>query len=82
MARYRNAPSETLLEGQDLRARLASLTTRFVARRDATMQQFRAMLIYSTDDPRPSDLDYPSYPWFLEDRELPWEEKGRLKPTL
>jgi hypothetical protein len=82
-ARYR-AGSEvaSVFEGPELEGKLAALTAAIASRGDATMQQLRAMLVYAADDPRPTALDYPSYAWFQEDRELPPAEKGRLKPTL
>jgi CRISPR/Cas system CSM-associated protein Csm3 (group 7 of RAMP superfamily) len=86
-ARYRQGrdPAEILV-GDALDARLALLTQSFIRRTEPTMprtfRELRAMLIYAADDPRPTDLDYPSYAWFQEDRLRPLNEKERLKPTL
>lgn len=82
-ARYRvEAKVASVFEGEELGAKLAALTSAIASRTDVTMQQLRAMLIYAPADPRPTDLDYPSYAWFQEDRERSQDEKSRLKPTL
>jgi hypothetical protein len=83
VARYRaGADVAAVFEGAALGEKLATLTAAIASRTDVTMQQLRAMLIYAPDDPRPTDLDYPSYAWFQQDREKPRDEKARLKPTL
>ena len=82
-ARYRaGGEVASPLEGDLLRERLAQLTAPFASRDDPTMRQLRAMLVYDPADPRAGDLNYPSYAWFDDDRDLPPDEKGRLKPTL
>jgi len=45
------------------------------------MQQLRAMMIYTPDDPR-QPVTYPTYQWFQGDRQTPPQEKRPLKPTL
>jgi len=82
-ARYRaGAEVASVFEGAELGDKLAALTSVIACRTDITMQQLRAMLVYAPADPRPTDLDYPSYDWFQKDREKPQDEKARLKPTL
>jgi CRISPR/Cas system CSM-associated protein Csm3 (group 7 of RAMP superfamily) len=46
-------------------------------RKDPTMVSLRAMLIYCEDDPR-TDVDYPDYAWFADDKGT----GKNLKPTL
>ena len=48
-------------------------------RADLTMQEFRAMTIYTANDPR-HPLNYPSYQWFKEDKKTAGATP--LKPTL
>jgi hypothetical protein len=43
------------------------------------MQEFRAMTIYTTNDPR-HPLDYPAYQWFQEDKKTAGATP--LKPTM
>jgi|SRR5579884_434209 len=80
-ARYRGAgQASRVLEGEELRAEVARRTQPIAARRDATMQHLRAMLVYAADDPRRGALDYPTYAWFQEDKQHRLHRP--LKPTL
>ena len=86
-ARYRQGrDTAVVLEGESLNQRLAEFSRSFLDRTEPvmpdTMRELRAMLIYAEDDPRPTDLDYPSYAWFQEDKLRPLTEKESLKPTL
>jgi CRISPR/Cas system CSM-associated protein Csm3 (group 7 of RAMP superfamily) len=75
-ARYRGQSAKPRVwEGEALQAELKRRTQSIAGRDDNTMRHLRAMLIYSTDDPR-SPIHYPSYQWFEDDRGKP------LKPTL
>jgi hypothetical protein len=77
-ARYRQADAaHTLLGGEALNAELDRRTAGIRGRNDVSMQQLRAMLIYTNDDPRGSgDVNYPTYGWFKENPTRP------LKPTM
>lgn len=79
--RYRGRDSAQEYVGDRLARELQRRTAAYVKRNDATMQQLRAMMIYSSDDPR-RRIEYPTYHWFTEDKERPSEKKTRLKPTL
>lgn len=86
-ARYRQGRDvAAVLESDDLSRKLTDLRRGFLERTEPaiprTFAELRAMLIYSDADPRPEDLDYPSYAWFQEDKLRPANEKERLKPTL
>jgi len=76
--RYRgHAAAPRVLEGEELRAELDRRLQPIADRPDETMRHLRAMLIYSSTDPR-MPVDYPDYPWFQQDK-----GKGTpLKPTL
>jgi hypothetical protein len=76
-ARYRGRAVSTSWEGDALREELRRRTAAIDARKDATMQHLRAMMVYSTDDPR-RDLVYPTYAWFGD----PANKQTPLKPTL
>ncbi|GIW83326.1 MAG: hypothetical protein KatS3mg105_5133 [Gemmatales bacterium] len=79
--RYRGRDSATSLEGDTLADELKRRIASFAARNDRTMQQVRAMMIYTPDDPR-RPVNYPTYQWFQDDKQLPVHEKRQLKPTL
>ena len=78
-ARYRNRNAPAILNGPALTGEINRRTANFQARTDITMRELRAMLIYSTNDPR-SDIRYPDYDWFNEERDLGLSTE--LKPTL
>lgn len=66
-ARYRGettAAGNTWME-TDLAEELMRRTEPFRQRTDATMNELRAMLIYSENDPR-RPMNYPSFEWFKE----------------
>jgi hypothetical protein len=66
--RYRGGnglPQE--LQNGELAAELTRRTQPIALRTDATMTHLRAMLIYSTNDPR-WPVAYPDYPWFQQDK--------------
>ncbi len=76
-ARYRGAiVSSQNLEGDGLLAELDRRTQDIRKRTDETMKHLRAMLIYTEDDPRAKNLNYPTWGWFQEDEGKP------LKPTV
>jgi hypothetical protein len=80
-ARYRGGRAQRqTFEGEALRAEVTGRTAAIVARRDPTMQALRAMLVYSPDDPRAANINYPTYAWFQEDKAR--QPKRPLKPTL
>ncbi len=75
-ARYRDGnDSVKTLEGDSLSVELARRTDPFRTRTDRTMQEFRALLIYSTADPR-RPIQYPTYRWFQTG------SRTALKPTI
>lgn len=78
-ARYRGQSEPPVLEGQALEEEISRLTQPFCSRADETMQQLRAMLIYSNNDPR-RDVRYPDYQWFQGQKQA--QEKKPLKPTM
>jgi CRISPR/Cas system CSM-associated protein Csm3 (group 7 of RAMP superfamily) len=76
--RYRGqAAPPRILEGEELRAELNRRTQPIADRDDETMRHLRAMLIYSSDDPR-RPIEYPSYDWFKDST----KSSKPLKPTL
>ncbi|MEX1027458.1 MAG: RAMP superfamily CRISPR-associated protein [Candidatus Paceibacterota bacterium] len=79
--RYRGADSAQTFADTALSLELQRRTAPFAQRSDPTMQQLRAMMIYSSDDPR-GPVNYPEYQWFQEDKQLPPADKRRLKPTM
>lgn len=76
-ARYRGDNTTEALEGCALTTELDSRTTSFRGRTDQTMQELRAMLIYSTDDPR-TPIHYPKFDWFQKG----FHQQTQLKPTI
>lgn len=80
-ARYRGGSTTEALEGGALATELDNRTASFRGRTDQTMQELRAMLIYSTDDPRTS-IYYPRYNWFEDEKEKEFHQQTRLKPTI
>ena len=75
-ARYRGRDSSRAWEEESLRQELDRRTQAYSGRQDRTMNELRAMLIYSEDDPRCQAIRYPDWNWF--DRNPTTE----LKPTL
>ena len=80
-ARYRGGSTPGALEGSALATELDNRTASFRRRTDQTMQELRAMLIYSTNDPR-TPIHYPKYDWFEDEREQESHRQTRLKPTI
>ena len=80
-ARYRGGSSTEALEERALATELDSRTASFRGRTDQTMQELRAMLIYSTDDPR-TPIHYPKFDWFQDEKEKEFRQQTRLKPTI
>lgn len=80
-ARYRGGSAPAALEGGALVTELDNRTSSFRGRTDQTMQELRAMLIYSTDDPR-TPIHYPKYDWFEDEKEKEFHQQTRLKPTI
>ena len=80
-ARYRGQNNSQMFENQNLITELSNRTVLFRGRTDLTMKELRAMLIYSTDDPR-TPIRYPRYDWFEDEREKPFSRQTRLKPTI
>lgn len=76
--RYRGHDSAQEFAGESLATELQRRTAAYVKRNDETMLQLRAMMIYSSDDPR-RPIKYPTYQWFEKERLL--KEKRDLKPT-
>lgn len=75
-ARYRGRDSSRTWEEESLRQELVRRTRAFHSRGDRTMNELRAMLIYSEDDPRRQEIRYPDWDWFDKN------PKTGLKPTL
>lgn len=80
-ARYRGNSNTEILECSTLQTKLDNCTAPFCRRSDQTMNELRAMLIYSTGDPR-QPIQYPKYDWFQDERQHPHHLQTRLKPTL
>lgn len=75
--RYRSVEATTtVFEGDAVRAEIDRRTQAIRGRNDPTMQHLRAMLIYSAEDPRTGNLNYPTYEWFHRN------STTQLKPTL
>ena len=74
-ARYRGRDGTEMWDGAQVDEELLRRTALFRKRTDATMQELRAMLIYTSDDPR-RPIQYPSYKWFQTKSQTP------LKPTM
>ena len=81
MARYRRKNDTDILETESLTEELNERTKTFRDRTDLTMEELRAMLIYTTDDPR-KRIHYPKYDWFRKERNKPSDAKTSLKPTI
>ena len=79
--RYRGQDSAQTFEGEELAEELRRCTASFAQRNDKTMQQLRAMMIYTPKDPR-RPVNYPTHQWFQDDKQLPTDQKRPLKPTL
>ena len=83
-ARYRSRheaeKATRLLTGEELKQEIAALVEPYVSDSSPTMQQLRAMLIYCTNDPRATALDYPTYDWFKSPHQP--NHNRPLKPTL
>lgn len=77
MARYRGNNTTDIWEAKDLNDELESRTASFRTRTDQTMQELRAMLIYSLQDPR-QPIQYPTYGWFQNTS----NSRKQLKPTI
>ena len=80
-ARYRGGSTPAALQGGALTTELDRRTASFRGRTDQTMQELRAMLIYSTTDPR-TPIHYPRYNWFQDEKEREFHRQTRLKPTI
>ena len=74
-ARYRGQDVTEVWDGEQVDEELLRRTAPFRKRTDETMQELRAMLIYTSDDPR-QPIQYPSYKWFQTRSQTP------LKPTM
>ena len=77
MARYRGNDNVEIWEAEGLRGELDNRTAFFRGRTDKTMRELRAMLIYSTQDPR-KPIRYPGYSWFQNQTNA----RTPLKPTI
>ena len=76
VARYRGGnDSVETLEGDSLSDELGRRTERFRDRTDRTMKELRALLIYTTADPR-NPIQYPTYQWFRTGSQT------ALRPTI
>lgn len=80
-ARYRGGIPTEALQAEALATEVGNRTVSLRQRTDPTMRELRAMLIYSTDDPR-TPIRYPRFDWFVDERELPFSQQTRLKPTI
>ena len=80
-ARYRGYNTTHTWVEPNLIAELDKHTASLRGRTDQTMQELRAMLIYSTQDPR-DPIHYPRYDWFKDERKIPFPKQTRLKPTI
>lgn len=75
--RYRSVEATaSLFEGDDVVTEITRRTQPIRERTDPTMQHLRAMLIYTSGDPRAGNLNYPTYEWLNTHSSTP------LKPTL
>ena len=72
--RYRGNDATETWERERLDGELLRRTAQYCKRADRTMRELRAMLIYTTGDPRRS-IRYPTYEWFKDNSQVP------LKPT-
>ena len=73
-SRYRGRDTVEVWDGARVEEELLRRTAPFRERTDQTMQELRAMLIYTTKDPR-QPIQYPTYRWFQTGSHTP------LKPT-
>ena len=73
-ARYRGRDAVEVWDGARVDEELRRRTAPFRERTDQTMQELRAMLIYTAKDPR-QPIQYPTYGWFQTGSQTP------LKPT-
>lgn len=81
--RYRGeSTTGSLLEGEALTTEVESRTRLLREENDLTMQHLRAMLIYTKDDPRAKNVNYPTYQWFQDDKRALPDQKAPLKPTI
>lgn len=80
-ARYRGESTADTLAADALKDELLTRTVSFQKRNERTMQELRAMLIYTTEDPR-HPIRYPNFQWFELERDKPRHEKTPLKPTI
>jgi hypothetical protein len=70
--RYRRAEARSrILEGEQITAELNTRCRSLVARQDDPMLDLRAMLIYTPDDPRAGNLNYPTFAWFKDNSQVP-----------
>ena len=76
-ARYRGRDAAETWEDNALMSELVRRTASFRSRTDVTMEELRAMLIYTTDDPR-RPIHYPTYDWFQN----AGNNNTPLKPTV
>ena len=81
MARYRGNKAADILEKEVLTEEIKERTKSFRERTDLTMEELRAMLIYTVDDPR-KPIYYPTYDWFQDEKKKRPEAKTQLKPTV
>ena len=79
-ARYLGRNNSCILEANCLNTELQNRTASFRHRTDQTMKELRAMLIYTTQDPR-TPIRYPKYSWFQRERNTPGAHT-LLKPTI
>ena len=79
-ARYQGGSSPQIFQEQALFNELNSRTASFQRRKDQTMRELRAMLIYTTQDPR-QPIHYPKYSWFQQEKNTPGAHT-LLKPTI
>ena len=80
-ARYRGTNATNTWGKSTVMHEVSRRTASFRTRTDQTMKELRAMLIYSTDDPR-CPIHYPDYDWFLDEQDRPPHQKTLLKPTV
>ena len=78
-ARYRGNNATDIWENPTLAGEINRRTNKIRARRDITMKELRAMLIYPEKDPR-NPIHYPKFCWF--EREKKFGLRTKLKPTL
>ncbi len=79
-ARYQGGSSPETFQCRALLSELNSRTAPFRGRTDPTMRELRAMLIYTTQDPR-QPIHYPNYSWFQSEKNT-LGARTFLKPTI